>query len=117
MRYEVTLHGGSTGMFNFRWATRVEADDRKTAIEKARAEARDRGFGTYNRPKVVELRTYAVTLRGRDKRKRETFFAEAADPKAALFVVARNPNANLFAGYGFRKLEDPRIVRVEETSR
>lgn len=117
MKYEVTLHGGSTGIFQFGWSARVDADSRADAIEQARTKARTDGFGSYGRPTVVELHTYAVTLRGRkDKRCRETYYADAPDAKLALSAVRHREQVLRFAGY-VRSLDDPQVVKVERTSR
>lgn len=123
MRYEVTLKGSSRGMFSFAWVARVDADSRAEAIERARAKATAEGFGSYTRPTVVELFEYAVTLSGRkDGRKRETFYVEAADERAAVYATRRLDAARRFA----ERIEPPRldgrkrptsVVKVERVSR
>jgi hypothetical protein len=114
MRYEVSLKGGTLGMFSFGYLARVDATDRAEAIQVAKAKAEADGFPGYDRPTVVELRTYAITLRGRkDKRRRETYYAEATDPKHALFEIYRRGVASRFAG-SVTKLDHPSVVSIVE---
>lgn len=96
------------------------ASSKKDAIELARSNARaSAGFAHYadGKASVVDLFTWAVTLKGKDKRKRETYHVVAADEREALRHVGYLPAANRFAGfYGMRRgpRDDDRVVSVKK---
>lgn len=120
-RYRVNLAGkpirlGGLGMAATSYAAfNGEADSVADAIEQARANAREK-MPSYadGRATVAVLHQYAITLRGRDKRKRETFITVAADEREALRQLQHKPAVYKHAGgSSIYRPGDPRIIRIE----
>lgn len=120
-RYSVSLAGKPMNLPGFgRAGTSYGAfaglaDSPEHAVELARANAREK-MPSYadGRATVTELHQYAITLRGRDKRKRETFITIAANEVEALRHIERKPAVYKHAGgKPVYRPGDPRIVKIE----
>lgn len=139
-RFNVTLSGppmnlGGLGTAATGYTVRVEATDARDAVEKARERIREeRSFREYADGHVqscLEVFEWLITLRGTDKRKRETFIVTGTDEVMALRALANGPSGSAvwrFAKFGGPKIrskrkngesyyvsaeEDPRVVRIE----
>lgn len=108
--YDGTMDFGGLGRAQVLDSVNVEADDEKGA----RAEAKRLKPG--KRIKSAEkFWDWHITLRGRDKRKRETFVVRAVDEYDARRALSYNPRAWRFARYptyGAKK-QDEVIVKIE----
>jgi hypothetical protein len=119
--WDVTLRGkpmdmGVFGRVPTAYGLVIEAPTEEEAIERARERARGEGaMREYadGKADVRRRRDYAVTVRGKkDKRRRETFYANASSPEDALrFLKWKRPFVE-FAG-SVVNTGDPKIIKIE----
>lgn len=123
MEWYVALRGTSMKLGGFgsvptSYGVTVHADDRKSAIQAARAVAREKmpEYADGRVQSIGVVRSFAVTVRGRkDKRKRETFVGRGRDEQEALTHLRFNSSMVGFAGTIY-KPTDERVIRIKEVT-
>lgn len=132
-KFRVTLYSGKAinlggfGSAAMGYCHGVEVPDdqgEKEAIEKARAEVAampDWSEYAKGRASAEEVFTWAITLRGRDKRRRETFYTRGTSEFEALTSLSNIRAAYVFSGYYGPKVRkrviqpDERVIKVART--